>query len=203
MAAIAGVERRFSHQTVHAGLGAQPAIGVVAGHADGRALDAGHLAGALIDDFGLDAVRIRPFQVHAQQHGRPVLGFGAAGACLNVEKGIVRIHLAGEHALEFQLLDLEGQSLGVGLDSLDGVRIRLGRGQIQQLSGIGQGALEPIKTADDLLELGAFLSQFLGAIGIVPDAWLLELALYFLKTFEFVVVIKDTSSKSRCAPRDL
>jgi hypothetical protein len=32
---------------------------------------------------------------------------------------------------------------------------------------------------------------------------LLELALYFLQTLVFVVVIKDTSSKSRCAPRDL
>jgi hypothetical protein len=54
-----------------------------------------------------------------------------------------------------------------------------------------------------LLELGAFPAQLLSAIRVVPDAGLLELALYFLQTFEFVVVIKDTSSKSRCAPRDL
>jgi hypothetical protein len=115
----------------------------------------------------------------------------------------VRIHLAGEHALEFQLLDLEGQSLGVGLDSIDGVRIRLGRGQIQQLGRIGQGAREPIESADDLLELGAFLSQFLRAVRVVPDTGLLELALYFLQPLVLIVVIKDTSSKSRCALRDL
>jgi hypothetical protein len=54
-----------------------------------------------------------------------------------------------------------------------------------------------------LIELGTFLPQLLSAIGVVPNAGLLELALYFLKTFEFVVVIKDTSSKSRRAPRDL
>jgi hypothetical protein len=54
-----------------------------------------------------------------------------------------------------------------------------------------------------LIELGAFLPQLLSAIGIVPDAGLFELALYFLKTFALIVVIKDTSSKSRCAPRDL
>jgi hypothetical protein len=115
----------------------------------------------------------------------------------------VRIHLAGEHALEFQLLDLEGQPRGVGLDPLDGVRIRLGRGQIQQLGGIGQGAFEPIETADDLLELGAFLSQLLGAVRVAPNTGLLELALYFLQPLVLVVVIKDTSSKSRCALRDL
>jgi hypothetical protein len=115
----------------------------------------------------------------------------------------VRIHLAGEHALEFQLLDFEGQSLGVGLDSLDGVRIRLGRGQIQQLGGIGQGAFEPIESADDLLELGSLLSQFLRAVRDVPNTGLLELALYFLQPLVLIVVIKDTSSKSRCALRDL
>jgi hypothetical protein len=115
----------------------------------------------------------------------------------------VRIHLAGEHALEFELLDLEGQSLGVGLDSLDGMQIRLCRGQIQQLPRIAQGARESIETADDLLELGAFFSQFLRTVRIAPNAGLLELALYFLQPLVLVIVIKDTSSKSRCALRDL
>jgi hypothetical protein len=54
-----------------------------------------------------------------------------------------------------------------------------------------------------LIELGTFLPQLLSSVGVVPNAGLLELSLYFLETFEFVVVIKDTSSKSRCAPRDL
>jgi hypothetical protein len=63
--------------------------------------------------------------------------------------------------------------------------------------------LEAIQAAHDLLELGTFLPQLLSAIGVVPDAGLLELAFYFLKPLVFVIVIKDTSSKSRCALRDL
>jgi hypothetical protein len=63
--------------------------------------------------------------------------------------------------------------------------------------------LEAIQAADDLLELGAFLPQLLSAIGVVPNAGLLELAFYFLKPLVLVIVIKDTSSKSRCALRDL
>jgi hypothetical protein len=64
-------------------------------------------------------------------------------------------------------------------------------------------ALETIQTADHRFELGALLAEFLGAIRYVPDAGLLEFPLYFLQPLVFVVVIKDTSSKSRCAPRDL
>jgi len=54
-----------------------------------------------------------------------------------------------------------------------------------------------------LFELGALLAEILGAIGIVPNAGLFELAGYFLKALVFIVVIKDTSSRNRCAPRDL
>jgi hypothetical protein len=54
-----------------------------------------------------------------------------------------------------------------------------------------------------LLEFGALLPELLRAIRVVPDTGLLELALYLLQTLMLVVVIKDTSSKSRCAPRDL
>jgi hypothetical protein len=60
-----------------------------------------------------------------------------------------------------------------------------------------------IQTADDLLELRALAAEFLRAIRLIPDAGLLEFAGYFLQALVLVIVIKDTSSKSRCAPRDL
>jgi hypothetical protein len=54
-----------------------------------------------------------------------------------------------------------------------------------------------------MFQLGAFLAELLSPIRVIPDAWLLELAGYFLQALVLVVVIKDTSSRSRCAPRDL
>jgi hypothetical protein len=101
------------------------------------------------------------------------------------------------------LFDLEAQTVDVSLNFLGRPSIRLLGGQFQEFRRIVEGALEAIQAADDLLELGAFLPQFLSASRVVPNAGLFELALYFLQSLEFVVVIKDTSSKSRCAPRDL
>ena len=60
-----------------------------------------------------------------------------------------------------------------------------------------------IQAVDDLLELGALLAELLSAVGFVPDPRLLEFARYFLKPLVLIVVIKDTSSRSRCVPRDL
>ena len=73
----------------------------------------------------------------------------------------------------------------------------------KEFGRIAQAALEAIQAADDLLELGALLAQLLRSIGGIPDSGLLELALYFLQPLMLVVVIKDTSSKRRCARRGL
>ena len=114
VAAVARIERRLAHQAVHADLGAQPAVGVFALHLDGRALHAGDLAGLRVDQIGAEAARARPAQVHAQQHLRPVLRLGAAGAGLDVQEGVVRVHLAAEHALELEVAHACLESLGIG-----------------------------------------------------------------------------------------
>ena len=101
------------------------------------------------------------------------------------------------------MFDLERQTIDVSLDLQCRPSVRLVGGQFEKLRRIAQGALEAVQAADDLLELGAFLPELLSAIRVVPNAGLLELALYFLKPLVFGVVIKDTSSKSRCALRDL
>jgi hypothetical protein len=54
-----------------------------------------------------------------------------------------------------------------------------------------------------LFQLGALPAELLSPIRVVPDPRLFELAGYFLQALVLIVVIKDTSSKSRCAPRDL
>ena len=186
-----------------AGLGTQPTVCVITAHAHRRSLDTRHFAVALVDDLGLDAVCVRPLQVHSQQHRSPVLSLGAAGAGLDVEEGTVRIHLAGKHALEFQALDLPSELCDVGFDlgGRAGVGLRLR--ELQQFCAIAQTARQLIQSIDDGVELSALPAKFLRPCWIVPDRGLLEFTSYFLSTFLLVVVIKDTSSRNRCAPRDL
>ena len=115
----------------------------------------------------------------------------------------MRVHLAGKHALELELFDLEAQAIDVCLDVGGRLHVRFVRDQIEEFRRVAQGALEAIQPADHLLELGALLAEFLRAVRVAPNAGLFELALYLLQPLMLVIVIKDTSSKSRCAPRDL
>ena len=98
---------------------------------------------------------------------------------------------------------LGGEARRIGFDLAGGLEIALFRGHLQELARVAQAARQLIETVDDLFELGAFLAELLRPIRVVPDAGLLELAGYFLQALVLVVVIKDTSSRSRCAPRDL
>ena len=100
------VERRDADEPVDAGLGRHQAVGVVAGDGDRGALDAGLVARLVVDDLALEAAALGPAQVHAQQHLRPVLRLGAAGARVDGDDGVLLVVLAAEHLPGLGRVDL-------------------------------------------------------------------------------------------------
>ena len=181
---------------MHAGLGAQPAVGMVAAHLDGGALDARHFARARIDDLGAEAAGGRPLEVHAQQHLRPVLRLGAARAGLDVEVGVVRVHLAAEHALELEFADLGLDLREVALDLAGGGLVVLGLGELQQLDGIGHRAGGRVHLLDLGGEARALLAELLGLLGLLPDGGVFEFAADFLEPLFLQIVLKETPLRS-------
>ena len=106
MPAVGGVEGADAHQAVHAALGLQQAVDVLALHRERGALEAGFVAFLLVVDLHLEAAALEPAQVHAQQHLGPVLAFRAAGAGMDGEDGAAFVVLAAEEALLFAALQL-------------------------------------------------------------------------------------------------
>jgi hypothetical protein len=105
--------------------------------------------------------------------------------------------------LKFEPLDFGGRPAYIGFDPLRSGVVGFLSGQVDQFTGIAKAASQSVQSDHHLFQLCALLAKILGAIGIVPNAGLLELAGYFLKALVLIVVIKDTSSRNRCAPRDL
>jgi hypothetical protein len=105
--------------------------------------------------------------------------------------------------LELEAFHFRGESGGVPFDFVGRPDIGLVGGELQQLCRVAQTPADPVQTLNDALQLRSLPSQFLGAVSIVPDAGLFEFPGYFLETLVLVIVIKDTSSRNRCVPRDL
>jgi hypothetical protein len=119
---------------------------------------------------------LAPAQIHAQQHLGPVLRLGAAGAGLDVDECVRRIHLAREHALEFEFLDFRGQRLDVVGDRRDRALVVLAEREIEQVARFAERVRQRADAADDAIEIRAFLAEILRALRVVPDGRRFELA---------------------------
>jgi hypothetical protein len=142
-------------------------------------------------------VRLGPPQVHAQQHFGPVLRLGAARSRLDVEVGVVGIHLTGKHAPELETGNALLEAAEVTDDFGDGRGVVFFYREFEQFTGIGKAGRELVETDDDLFQLRPFLPERLRTFGLVPDIGLLELALDFGQALGLRIVVKDTSSTHR------
>src|SRR5581483_6428319 len=202
MPPVARVKRRLAYQPMHAGFGAQPAVGVFALHLDAGTLDSRDLTRIGVNDFAREAASRAPAQVHAQQHLRPVLSLGPAGTGLDVEEGAVRVHLLVEHAFELETPHIRLQRLRIRLDRPGGGLIVLALGHLEKLSGIRDALAGPIDLLHGCRQSGALAPELLRPLLVGPDGRILELAGNFLEPLLFLVVLKETPEGKQYAPRD-
>ena len=170
MPALGRVEGRDADQPVHADLALQIPVGVLPAHLDGGGLDARFLAREQVDDLGLEAGALRPAQVHAHEHLRPVLGLRASRARMNGQDRVLPVLRPGEHHLHLEgferggaplqaLLDLGGQALVPGLG-----------GHLPEEPHLADVASEVVERPDRAAQLGALLDEDLGLSAVVPEA---------------------------------
>src|SRR3546814_4770090 len=79
-------------------------------------------------------MRLGPAHVHAQQHLRPVLRLGAAGAGVDLEVAVVGVGLARQQAFELALGGARLQGLELALRLVDAGLVALGLAQLGQRS---------------------------------------------------------------------
>jgi hypothetical protein len=115
----------------------------------------------------------------------------------------VRVHLAREHALELELLDLAVDALEVGLDGPGRAFVGFGLGEVEQLARLGQVRGEPVERGDDAVEPGALAAEFLGPLRVLPDGGVLEFAQDLGQPLTLAVVVKGTPSAHRRAAQGL
>jgi len=168
---VLGVERGETHEAVHALLAAQPAVGVRSAQLDGGVLDARLVAQGAVDHVGLDAVTLRPAQVHALEHLGPVLRLGAAGAGEDLQDGVAVVVGTGEGVLELERIELALQRQEVALQRLGEVRLALVLGfrELDQLQPVVDAALQATPGLEGLLLLGEPPHVGAGGVLVVPE----------------------------------
>jgi len=130
----------------------------------------------LLQDLGAQALLVAVLEVHAQEHGRPVLRLGAARAGLDVHEAVVRVERVGEHAAELQRRDLALQFFGIGKNAEQRRFVALGARQLEQLAGIGDAAADALERLDNGFERLLLFADVLRPPLVFPELGVFLLA---------------------------
>ena len=149
-------------------LTAQVAVGVLAGNHHGGGLQARLVAVLVVQGLALETVAVAPVLVHAEEHGRPVLGLGAACAGVDGEHTVVGVVLTGEEGGETCLLDVVLQ-LGEALLQLvhHGVVVALDA-HLAQDQEVLHGVQAFLMGGQLVLKVFDALGDLLGLLHVVP-----------------------------------
>ena len=196
MAAVVRIERRLAHQAVHADLGAQPAVGVLALDAERRALDAGDFARPMTSSSSVFQPRASPQRRYMRSSiCGPVLRLGAAGAGLDVDETrcaspSCRRTCAGTRAgAPRSRACASTSSMSRARRSHRRLGARRARAARRRRRAVGRA----VDAADDRCRgARARVPSSCARSGIRPDGRILELAGYFLEAFALGVVVKET-----------
>ena len=144
---------------MHADLRLQQPVSVFAVDFERHGFDARALALQPVRHHRLEALALRPAQVHAQQHLGPILAFGAARAGMNGDNGVARVVFAREQHGRLDALQKLGVGLRVALDiAADVFPFARQLEQRVQIVGerpyalvVGDGFFQPLTAAHHLL----------------------------------------------------
>jgi hypothetical protein len=109
----------------------------------------------------------------------------------------VLVHLAREHPLELDVVELLPNAVEIAGDGVSDRGIALGAGKLQQLARFPQLGIELGDESDFVFQLGALAPKFLCPRGVIPDGGVFQFALDLDQAFLLGVEVKVTPEASR------
>jgi len=187
MPPVRGVEGRKPHQPVHALLRAQIAIRIFPSTAMVTLFKTGFFSVSTIQDLSLESACIGPAQVHAFQHGGPILRIGSACPGMDGKQGIVIIVQTGQHRGERPFVQIRFER-GDFFFQFTAQRLVI---QAAKFGQIVQMRLEGTPRFNFSPQIGDPLHGFLRAGRVVPKVRRLHFLFEFDDLFLFACEVKD------------
>jgi hypothetical protein len=152
------------------------------------------LAFAFLDQLKLVVVALGPAGVHAQQHRRPVLAFGAAGPGMDFQIAVIAVGLAGQHGFQPHLLGAFGQRQNGILRIRHHAGIVLGLSHFDELGSVMEFIGQPGDRAQRAVQLLRSRISFCAAAGSFQRRGVFSLGVQFVQAAVGLIPVKDASS---------
>ena len=196
LAAVGLVERAEADEPVHAALGLEDPVRVLALDREGRRLQPGLLPRRGLDQLGLEPAVGGPALVHAQEHLGPVLGVGAALPGMDRDDRVAGVVLAVEERRLLEPVELASDRHERGGDLVAHLRVEL-----VQLAGVVEVARERRVALEAAREPRVVGGGLRGAGLVVPETRLAHGGLELPYAAFERSGVKGTHEPSRAGPR--
>src|SRR5215208_136360 len=196
VAAVGLVERGQADEPVDAALRLEDPVGVLAAYGERRGLEAGLLAGARLDELGLEAAIRGPAQVHPQQDLGPVLRIRASRPRVDGHDRVPGVVAAGEERVLLEPVELAAD----GRERL-GDLVRHLPVHREELAGVLVLAAQPIVAIEPPGEARMLRGDRRRPLLVVPEPRLPELALELGDARPQRIGVKGNHGPSRAGPR--
>src|SRR5918996_3687415 len=108
------IKWRDAHQPMHAALGLQMSVAVLARYEQSHRFDSDFFALLNVHCLRFETAALDPALVHPKQHVSPIAGFGPACAGMNRDKRVRAIVFAGQELAQLELIQLVSQTVVFG-----------------------------------------------------------------------------------------
>ena len=152
-----------------AGLGLQPAIGILALDQQGGGFQPSFLAGLLLNHLHFVTAGIGPACVHAGHHGGPVLALRPAGAGMDFQIAVIAIGLAGQKRFQFGALHFALQGFQAFDGIVDNTLIVFHLSQLDQFERVGKFGFRFLDDRHCIVEPVTLAHQGLGLLTVIPE----------------------------------
>ena len=121
---------------MHANFGTHEPVSVITTKLNGRRFNACFFAFLHIEYAVRHVLAFKEARVHAQQHGSPILRFGATSASIDIHQRWASVVLTREHFLEFHILDTANQRENIIFNRSDHFVIAFGLSHFKDLGQV-------------------------------------------------------------------
>ena len=173
MPAGGGIEGGDAHQAVHADLRQQQPHGVLALDLEGDRLEARLVPRLDVRDGGPEAFALRPAEVHAQEHLRPVLRLRAAGAGVDGDQGVAVVLRPAEEGFGLQVFDVVAKLLELRRQFRDHRLAFVA--EFEEGSNVAELPGQGLLGFDHPLQVLALLQELLGGLRLAPEVGFVQL----------------------------
>ena len=168
------------------------AIGILALDQHRRRFDPRLFARLIFDQLDLEAALFGPAAVHALEHFGPVLAFGAAGAGMDFDIGVVGVGFAREQRPDLVFFGARRERRQRGNRLIDHRLIAFHFGEFDQLGGVGAFTFDRARRGDCRIEPLPLAHHFLRRLGAVPQRRVLDLGIEFVEPPHGAVPVEET-----------